>query len=252
MLPSDDSDHASTSRSSAAYTTAYAPVAGSMRHRRRKLLPSRSVSASSVRPSLAQRTLCQLVGSPTSLRPAGCYVKHQQRHVAVATIIQHCELRRIGAEARYCDDVVALVDALAYAACDILDVDVEMGLVALVGGVDDLRCIWRPCAEVVDRCRIGGQFAWFGVAIEQQQLLALVAAAIDAVDQPIIDRRAADERDLFVVGGELPSAPVARLSAQTWGNPEPRKWNSVSPSREKLGEVAAPMVTKASGSCGMA
>ena len=42
------------------------------------------------------------------------------------------------------------------------------------------------------------------MGIDQQQLLAFVAAAVDAVDQPVIHRRTPQQRDLLVVEGELP------------------------------------------------
>ena len=82
-----------------------------------------------------------------------------------------------------------------------------MRLVALVRGVGDAGAIRRPAAEIVDHRRIGGQLARLGrrvARIEQQQLLALVAAAVDAIDQPVIHRRTAQQRDLLVVEGELP------------------------------------------------
>ena len=96
---------------------------------------------------------------------------------------------------------------LAGAARDVLHIDVEMRLVALVRGVGDAGAIRRPAAEVMDHRRIGGQFARLRrrvARIDQQQLLALVAAAVDAVDQPVIHRRTAQQRDLLVVEGELP------------------------------------------------
>ena len=52
-----------------------------------------------------------------------------------------------------------------------------------------------------------GQRARFGVLHADRcssKLLAFVAAAVDAIDQPVIHRRAAQQRDLLVVEGELP------------------------------------------------
>ena len=59
----------------------------------------------------------------------------------------------------------------------------------------------------MDHRRIGGQFARLGryvVRIDQEQLLALIAAAVDAIDQPVIHRRTPQHRDLLVMEGELP------------------------------------------------
>ena len=59
---------------------------------------------------------------------------------------------------------------------------------------------WIAAGFAVSSTRLGRSFA----RIDQQQLLTFVAAEVDAIDQPVIHRRAPQQRDLLVVEGELP------------------------------------------------
>ena len=72
------------------------------------------------------------------------------------------------------------------------------------------------------------------LGIDQQQLLALVAAAVDPVDQPVIHRRAPQERDLLVVEGELPVFAGREVRATTpVAGPNLAGGTAFVPSREK-------------------
>ena len=139
--------------------------------------------------------------------PARCEIEQQQRHVAVATIFQQRQHRAVRAETRDADDAAALMDAGARAARQVLQMDVEMCRVARIGGEGDARPVRREGAPVMDHRRIVGQRArcrMFVRRIDQPKLLALVAAAIDAIDQPVIRRAAPQQRQLLVMGGQLP------------------------------------------------
>ena len=69
-------------------------------------------------------------------------------------------------------------------------------------------------APIVDHRGIVGQRprCWMFLRwIDQQKLLALVATAIDAVDQPVIRRASPQQRQLLVVVGQLPRGACLKV-----------------------------------------
>jgi len=82
-----------------------------------------------------------------------------------------------------------------------------MRRIARIGREGDARPIRRKSPPVMDHRGIVGQCArrrLFLRRIDQPELLALVTAAIDAVDQPVIRRTPPQQCQLLVEEGQLP------------------------------------------------
>ena len=95
---------------------------------------------------------------------------------------------------------------------EIAQIKVEIDAVAGVAGIGDAYPVGREGAPLVDRLRPRRQrHRRAAVAREEMQLLALVAAAIDAIDDGIAARRARQERHRLVVEGELASPAATKI-----------------------------------------
>ena len=118
-------------------------------------------------------------------------------------ILDHHQSRHVPGPARHGQDAAAFQQAGARAGGQIHHADVVEAFVAVVGGVGDTCAVGGPGAEIMDRVGRFGQGARFGAGFQEPELLALVAAGIDAPDEPVIGGAAAQERHLLVVMAQL-------------------------------------------------
>ncbi len=145
-------------------------------------------------------------------------------------VLDHHQSRHVRSPARHGQNAAAFVKAGARAGGQIHHADVVEAFVAVVGGVGDARAVFGPGAEIMDRVGRRGQGARFGAGFEQPELLALVAAGIDAPDELIIRGAAAQERHFLVVMAQL--AHVAAIHIHG-----PDLWQPGAPQMEQRAPV---------------
>ncbi len=85
---------------------------------------------------------------------------------------------------------------------EVHDQHIELALIPVIRGVGDPGAIGRPGAEIVHGGGGFGERARGRCAVQKPELLPLVAAGVDAPDQPVIGRAAAQERNLLVMSAE--------------------------------------------------
>jgi len=144
---------------------------------------------------------------------AGVEVEDVHVVVEARVHLDHRERAVVRAPARDGEPAVALVDALGVVADLVaaLHVDVEHRLVPAVRRERELRAVGVPPAPVVDRIGgVGQRGHRLPVAVQPEQLGALVAALVHPEDQLVALGRPRREADPLVLEGEL-SGPPRRL-----------------------------------------
>ena len=125
-----------------------------------------------------------------------------QALIAPGEVVDDGEFAAVGAPAWHGQDAFALHQRADGAGGEVHQVNVEIAFIARIGGVGDAAAIGGKAAEVVNDFGRRGAGARGAAGFQQPELLAFVAAGIDAPDQPVIIRGAAQGGDFFGVGAE--------------------------------------------------
>ena len=135
-------------------------------------------------------------------------------------ILDHHQSRHVLGPARHGQNAAAFQQARARAGAQIHHADVVEAFVAVVCGVGDTCAVGRPDAEIMDRVGRFSQGARFSAGFKQPELLPLIAASIDAPDEPVIGGASAQEGDFLVVMAPLPDIAAIHIHGPDLRQPD--------------------------------